>query len=215
MSSPNQRNHELVMLYKSVTSLYSAKEFETVITKVQGLVDQASFTHEQLDPFLYYMAAALDNSGRTTDALPIFVELLGRQNSNTALAQSVKITGRCMERLASELFHKRPESKELENFESVLMILSSAPLWLRMHIAKRRLRAGDSAYARNLCESYLALSPNDGDYLRWAFEIAKLGSDAEWEKQLKAHVAALIKRHPYRLDLLILAADSQSNQHAA
>ena len=67
---------------------------------------------------------------------------------------------------------------------------------------------GQSEIAKSILVNRLALSPNDLDFIGSALRIAKILGDRDWIDQLRDKLKAILKRHPFRYEVLEIESES-------
>ena len=152
--------------------------------------------------FLYLKGVALDELGKTEDAIEILAQLNNKHPGWDNLERSMAIVLRKLEKTAIDLMAQAPDSKKAQAIYELVNTYGIASLQFRKAIMLRDVNQGNKESAWEMAKAMLELSPNDDDYLQVAMEVAEAAGMHQERQKLLNHVRSMLEERPYRYELL-------------
>jgi tetratricopeptide (TPR) repeat protein len=192
---------EILSLYDRMGQRLREGRHQEALELARQALEIPGLSDSQRAQFLYCRAIALDYSAQHEDALQILEELLEKSPDSLTYQYSIRIVLRKLILWVFDWMKRDPTAEGILLYEKRLMAHKMCPWVIRLHCAKLRALAGDVQEPIAMIKAYLALSPNDSDYLKGGIELARIVRDEAFLEDLLAHVSELYRRQPYRFEL--------------
>ena len=185
-----------------VRQLMDDRKHNVALELIEKQLEMSELSLVSRDFFLYRKGIALDCTGKTFEALEIFLSLHEKHPYSAQYLMSLRIVLRGIAIMTMDLIKSKPSSDLIRQYEEILVAIDACPSLIRLHTAVQRALDGDVEYALKLVEAYLELSPNDSDYLITAVRVAEIANDHKYRNEILRRIRVLVDRYPHTYQLV-------------
>lgn len=190
-----------------IRSQISEGEIDSALAALNDILEGVNLKDPSYERFLYHKAVALDVKGQTLDAFPIFVELFEARPFELNYYRSFQVCINNLDKLAVNMILQNPSNDKILNLHHLLNQYHYPSYRVCEGAATIYGLRGQRDLAKSIISNRLVLSPNDLDVLGSALRIAKILGDLEWISQLRDILKAILKKYPFRYEVLQVESD--------